>query len=87
MDFQAVVKPRHFRPSREENANLPTKSSIQFHTQDVSPQYPRISQTDLGSLDLSYRENTMEQMFGCWFAFPCEYGALPYSRILRGNYN
>ena len=65
MDFQAVVKPRHFRPSREENANLPTKSSIQFHTQDVSPQYPRISQTDLGSLDLSYRENMMEQRLGC----------------------
>ena len=49
---------------------LPTNSSIQFHTQDVSPQYPRIFQTDLGSLDLSCKENMMEQTLGC-FLWEC----------------
>ena len=27
----------------------------------------------------------MEQMFGCWFAFPCECEALPYGNNVRGN--
>ena len=52
-------------PAERKRQILPTKSGIQFHTQDVSPQYPRIFQTDLGSLDLSYRENMMEQTLGC----------------------
>ena len=45
---------------------LPRRSSIQVHTQYVSLQYPRIFQTDLGSLDPSYRENLMEQTFWCF---------------------
>ena len=57
---------------------------MQVHTQDVSLQYPRILQTDVGSLDLSCRENVMEQWFGCWFSIPCEYGALPYGNTIRG---
>ena len=64
---------------------LPPGSGIQVHSQDVSPQYPRISQADLGSLDLPYRENVMEEMFGCWFAFPCEIGGLPCSHTVRWN--
>ena len=52
-------------------------SSIQVHTQGVSLQDPKIFQTDLDSLDLSYRGNVMEKTFGYWFAFPCEGGSLP----------
>ena len=60
-------------PAERKMRILPTNSSIQFHTQDVSPQYPRIFQTDLGSLDLSCRENMMEQTLGC---FPWECGGV-----------
>ena len=64
----------------------PPRSGIQVHTQGVFPQDPSIIQSDLGPLDLSYRENVIEQRFGCWFAFPCECGDLPYSLSLRGNW-
>ena len=36
-------------------------------------------QTDLTSLELSYRENVMEQMFGGCFDFPCECGTSLWS--------
>ena len=51
-------------------------------------------QTDLGSLDLSYRENVMEQMFGCCFEFACvwessrwsqTHGNLPQKNDLQAN--
>ena len=64
---------------------LPARSSAQLHTQDVSPQYPRIFQKDLGSLDFFYRDNVMEPNFGCWFYFPCAFGGLPYGHTFRGN--
>ena len=64
---------------------LPARSSAQLHTQDVSPQYPRIFQKDLGSLDFFYRDNVMEPNFGCWFYFPCTFGGLPYGHTFRGN--
>ena len=56
---------------------------MQIQTHSVYLQDPRIFQTDLGSLDLSYRENVMEETFGCWFAFPCEIGGLPYGHTVR----
>ena len=64
---------------------FPSTSGVQVHTQDGILQYPRIFQTDLGSLALSFRENVMKHMFGCWFAFPCECRGLPYDHTVRGN--
>ena len=52
---------------------MPSRFDIQVHTHDVSLQFPRNFQTDLGSLYLSCRRNVMEQMFGCCFDFPCEW--------------
>lgn len=64
---------------------LPARSSAQLHTQDVSPQCPRIFQKDLGSLDFFYRDNVMGPTFGCWFHFPCAFGGLPCGHTFRGN--
>ena len=53
-----------FIHTKNKMQNLPSRSNIQVDTHGVS----RIStkfQTDLGSLDLSYRKNLMEQTFGC----------------------
>ena len=44
---------------------LSSSSDIQVNTHGVSGQFLRNFQTDLGSLDLSYRENMMEQRLGC----------------------
>ena len=43
----------------------------------------RICKKDLGTPDLCYRENMMDQMFGRWFCFPCECGGLPYTHTIR----
>ena len=83
MDYQAAASP--FSANGEKILILPTQFNNQVHTQYVSLKYPRIFQTDLGSLDLSYRENLMEQTFGCLFAFPSECGCLPYGDTVRGN--
>lgn len=69
----------------EKNAILPLSSSAQLHTQDVSPQYPRIFPKDLGSLDFFYRDNVMGPTFGCWFHFLCAFGGLPCGHTFRGN--
>ena len=66
---------------------LPSKSIIQVNTHGVTPQFPRNFHRDLCSLDLSYRENLMEQMFGCWFSFSFDCEALPYGHSLRGICN
>ena len=63
VDFRATARWHLFRANREKMLSLPRRSSIQVHTQYVSLEYPRIFQTDLGSLDPSYRENSMEQTF------------------------
>ena len=60
MDYQAAANPHPFITNREKMLVLPTRLNSQVHTQYMSLQYPRIFQTDLGSLDLSYRENLME---------------------------
>ena len=39
--------------------------------------------TELGSLDLSYWENGMEQTFGSWFAYHCECGTPPNGHKLK----
>ena len=68
---------------REKMLILPIRSNIQVHTQYVSLKYPRIFQTDLGSLDPSYREKLMKLGFllcvcvcVCVFIFPCNYPSL-----------
>ena len=87
MDFQTVARPHHIKglPAERKMQILPLRPSIQVDTQGVSPQDPRMFQTDLGSLDLSCRGNMMEQMFGCCFDFPCECGTPPYGQGLRGH--
>ena len=60
MDYQAAANPHPFSTNREKMLVLPTRLNSQVHTQYMSLQYPRIFQTDLGSLDLSYRDNLME---------------------------
>ena len=74
--FKQLLGHAALGPTKRKVGILPPRPSIQVHTQGVSPQNPRIFQTDLGSRDLSYRENMMELMFGYWFAFPCECGFL-----------
>ena len=65
--------------------NLPSRSDIQVDIHGVSPQLPRNFETNLGSLDLSHRENVTELSFGYWLAFACECGDLLYCHRLRGN--
>ena len=66
--FKELLGPAALGATEGKARILPPRSSVQLPTHGVSPQDPRTFQTDLGSLDLSYRESTMEQMFGCWFA-------------------
>ena len=87
MDFQEVARPPHFRGHRAKMRIMPPRSAIQVHTQDVSPQDPTVFQMDLGSLGLSYREYMMEQTFECWFAFLCDFQAVPYCHTLRAYYD
>ena len=65
--------------------NFPSRFDIQLNTYGVSPWFLRNFQSDLGSLELSYRENMMELTFVCWLTFPCECGELHYVLRLRGN--
>ena len=51
---------------------------MQFLKLGVSPFKPRISQTDLVSLELSYRATETQEMYGGSSTFPCECGATPY---------
>ena len=60
MDYQATASP--FSANGEKILILPTQFNNQVHTQYVSLKYPRIFQADLGSLDLSYRDNLMEHL-------------------------
>ena len=59
MDYQAAASA--FSANREKIPILPTRFNNQVHIQYVSLKYPRIFQADLGSLDLSYRDNLMER--------------------------
>ena len=54
---------------------LSSSSDIQVDTHDVSGQFPRNFQTDLGSLCCS--ENLMEQTFGFVLPFPVNVGTFP----------
>ena len=65
--------------------NFPSRFNIQVNTYVVSSWFLRNFQSDLGSLELSYRENMMELTFGCWLTFHCECGELHYVLRLRGN--
>ena len=55
------------------------------HGSGIRAQHPRIFQTDLGSLDLSFREDMMKHMFGCWFAFPCVRRENKGKQIFKGE--
>ena len=58
--FRDAASLHPFRANRKKVQILPTRSIIQVHTWYASLQYPGIFQTDLRSLDLSYREKLME---------------------------
>ena len=60
MDYQAAASPHPFSAKREKMLIFPRRFNNQVHTQSVFLQYPRIFQTDVGSLDLSYRDKLME---------------------------
>ena len=85
MDFQAVARLHHFRAIREKMLILPARFSIQVHTQCVSLQYPRIFQTDLGSLDLFYRESVRNLSFFACLFFPVSRQSFPTVTHVRGN--
>lgn len=74
MDMQTFARPYHLRAHGEQSANFAPRSAIQVPTHDVSLQNPGVLQTNLRSLDASYRENVRKQMCGCEFAFPCQCG-------------
>ena len=72
MDIQEVARPHQFMARY-----LVDRPGIQVDTQDVSPQHPRMFQTNLGSLDLSYRENVMDRLLHVALTFPVCVGPLP----------
>ena len=60
---------------------LVDRPGIQVDTQGVSPQDPRMFQTNLGSLDLSYRENVMDRLLHVVLTFPVCLGIQGPSKI------
>lgn len=80
-DFQAAAKPQPTMANREKMLILP-RSSIQVHTQYVSKHYPRIFQTDLGSLIYRELHGTDALMFVCFSVS----GAFPMGTQGRGNW-
>ena len=77
MDIQEVAQPHQFMAPLEHSTNFVPRPGIQVDTQGVSPQDPRIFQTNLGSLDLSYRENVMDRLLHVALTFPVCVGPLP----------
>ena len=77
MDFQATAKTAPFGAHRQKNGNLETKTGIQVDTHGVSAQDPRIFRTDLGSLNLSYRETVMDRHLDDGLPFPVSVGSFP----------
>ena len=69
-----------------ENANFANKVQYPGSHSVCVPAVSKNFQIDLGSLDPSYRENSMELTFWCLFAFPCAYGAFPTVTQVRGNF-
>ena len=83
MDFQAIASRTSLGHPERKICIVHPRSGIQVHTRGVSPRDSRNFQTDLCSLEFSYRENWLEQPFGGCFAFPCECGTPTYSHSLR----
>ena len=77
------MRPPCFKAHQEKNVNFATKFQYPGSHSWYVPTFPRNFQTDIGSLDLSSRENVMEQMLECWFTFPCECGDIHYGFIRR----
>ena len=61
------------------------RSGMQFLKLGVFPLKPRSAQTDLVSLELSYRAKGMQEMCGGGSTFPSECGATPYWPRLKDN--
>ena len=80
MDIQEVAPPHRFMAPQEHSVNFAPRPGIQIDTQGVSPQDPRMFQTDRGSLDLSYRDNVMDRLLHVALTFPGGVGALPGHR-------
>ena len=57
MDFQAVARQSRVKAPGQENENSSPLVWYPGSYKGVSPQDPRMLQTDLTSLELSYREN------------------------------
>lgn len=72
--------PNHFSANWEKKVNFVLYSGS--HS-GCDPTGSKLFQIDLGSLDLSNRENVMEQVFGCLLVLWL--WALPYCHSLRGN--
>ena len=83
-DFQAAAKPQPTMANREKMLILPTRSSIQLHAQNVSKHHPRIFQTDLHSLDPSYREK-LNKLGVFYLFFPVIMQLFPTMTPVRGN--
>lgn len=65
MDFQVVARLHHIRAPQEKNENFATKVRYPVLQSGCIPTGSNFPER----LDISYRENVIEQMFGCWFAF------------------
>ena len=68
MDIQEVAQPHQFMALREHSTNFVPRPGIQD---------PRMFQTNLGSLDLFYRENVMDRLLHVALTFPVYVGPLP----------
>ena len=69
MDFQTVVRPSHSRAHREINANFATKVQYPGSHSWCVPTFPRNFQTDIESLDLSYRERWLNRRWNVGLPF------------------
>ena len=76
---------QYFRASRAKWVPFTPRSGMQFLKLAVLRLKPRISQTDLLSLQLSNRVNWMQEFCARGFNFPSESGATPYSPRFRHN--
>ena len=74
MDFQDVFLAIPFWGQRRKKCEFCLEVPVSRFTHKMSPSSIQEFSRQTGSLDLSYRENMMEQMFGCCFEFACECG-------------
>ena len=85
MDFQILLLCRTLGPVDQNGCLQAPRSGMQFLKMGVFPLKPSISQTDLLSLELSYRAKGTIEMCARGFTFPFESGATPSYPRLRDN--